>query len=183
MVAETQVFLAAMTPLGELRVALPLAIVVHQLNWPSAFLLSVFGNLLSVFLLLLFLKSFSGFLSKKIKIYRNLFEWFFTRIQKKYHYSLKKYGYPVLVAFTAIPLPMTGGWTAALISFIFGIPFKKALPLIALGVIIAGLIVSFITYSGIALEKYFGWQIIITIFLILVLVWLIRIKNKYYEKK
>ena len=41
----------------------------------------------------------------------------------------------------------TGAWTGALVSAVFGIDLKHAMPAIALGVLIAGIIVSVITYG------------------------------------
>jgi len=38
----------------------------------------------------------------------------------------------------AIPLPFTGAWTGSIAAFLFGIKAKKALPLIFVGVLIAG---------------------------------------------
>lgn len=49
--------------------------------------------------------------------------------------------------FVAIPLPITGGWTAA-----------KAFPLISLEILIAVAIVLSVSHTGIALKQYFGWQ-------------------------
>jgi uncharacterized membrane protein len=51
----------------------------------------------------------------------------------------------------AIPLPITGAWTGSLTSWAFGIPARKAIPLIALGVVFAGIIVTILTESGIRL--------------------------------
>jgi len=45
----------------------------------------------------------------------------------------------------AIPMPFTGAWTGALCAFVFGIPFKRAFPAIAGGVVIAGIIVTLTT--------------------------------------
>ena len=50
-----------------------------------------------------------------------------------------------LVVLVAIPLPLTGAWTASLAAYIFGIPYKKAIPLIFLGLVIAGVIVTLVT--------------------------------------
>ena len=43
-----------------------------------------------------------------------------------------------------------------MIAFVFGIPFKRAFPLITIGILIAGLIVSFLTMTGIAIEGSFS---------------------------
>ena len=44
--------------------------------------------------------------------------------------------------FVAIPLPMTGVWTGTAIAVFLGLKFRHALPAVALGNIIAGLIIS-----------------------------------------
>ena len=47
----------------------------------------------------------------------------------------------------AIPLPGTGAWTGALVAAMLNMRLKKAFPAIALGVLIAAVIVSFATYG------------------------------------
>ena len=70
MTAEIQTFLLSMTPIGELRVALPTALTVYHLGWVKAYLISVFGNLISVIFFLLFLGPLSRWLSKNFRICR-----------------------------------------------------------------------------------------------------------------
>ncbi len=48
----------------------------------------------------------------------------------------------------AIPLPGTGAWTGALVAAMMDLPLKKAFPAIAVGVFIAAVIVSVITYGA-----------------------------------
>jgi len=170
--AELQTFLLAMTPLGELRLSLPLALTVYNLDWQVAFLISIIGNLVPVILILLFLGPLSKFLAANFKVFQRFFTWLFERTRRKHDSKIKKYGYLSLVLFIAIPLPVTGGWTGSLIAFLFDIPFKKAFPLIASGVILAGVIVSLLTQAGIAIEKYFGWQVLAGIFLLIGFYWL-----------
>ena len=52
-----------------------------------------------------------------------------------------------LLAFVAIPLPGTGGWTGALIAALLDIRIRSSFPIIALGILIAGLIISALTYG------------------------------------
>ena len=141
-------FLLAMTPIGEIRVALPVAIAVYHINWVLAYFISVIGNLVPIVFLLLFLGPVSKWLSAKSVLFKKFFDWLFERTRRKNTKQIEKYGYLALVAFVAIPLPLTGAWTGAVIAFLFGIPFKKALPLITLGVAIAGLIVLTLTKIG-----------------------------------
>ena len=164
--AELKTFLWAMTPIGELRVAIPLALTVYKLSLPVAFFLSVAGNLLSVFLILSFLGIFSRWAAVNSRILNKFFVWLFERTRRNHADKVNEYGVYLLPLFVAIPLPITGGWTGSLIAFVFGIPFKKAFPLITLGVLVAGVIVSFLTQAGIILEKNFGWQILLGVILI-----------------
>ena len=96
-----------------------------------------------------------------------------------------------LVIFVALPLPITGGWTGSIVAFLFGIPFRIAFPLIALGVGIAGLVVTSATFFGVVLSKYFSWQVLIGGVVVAIIIWLRynrlikklkRSENKNYEK-
>ena len=54
-----------------------------------------------------------------------------------------------MVVLVAIPLPMTGAWTGSLAAWVFHIPPRSAIPLISLGVLIAGVIVTLLVEGGI----------------------------------
>ena len=51
------------------------------------------------------------------------------------------------MAFVAIPLPGTGGWTGSLVAALLNIDNKKAFKVIAVGVAIAGIIVAALSYG------------------------------------
>ena len=59
-----------------------------------------------------------------------------------------------LLLFVAVPLPGTGAWTGALVAAMLDMPLKKSLPVIALGVLTAGVIMSVITYGLAALLSW-----------------------------
>jgi uncharacterized membrane protein len=141
-------FFLAMTPIGELRASLPVALTMYHMDWAVAFLVSVLGNLVPAALLLLFLRPVSEWFSLKFKTCSRFFDWLFERTKRKTGGRISKYGEIALVSFVAIPLPFTGAWTGAIAAFLFDIPFKKAFPLIAAGVAIAGLIVLILTKTG-----------------------------------
>lgn len=134
--------LIAMLPIAELRGAIPVALGVYDLSIPASYLLSVIGNLIPVVFLLLWLEPVSSFLMKRVKVFDKFFNWFFERTRRKFTKKYEKWGYFALVLFVAIPLPITGAWTGSIAAFLFGIPFKKALPLIICGVLIAGVVVT-----------------------------------------
>ncbi|MBU4298692.1 small multi-drug export protein [Patescibacteria group bacterium] len=167
-----------MTPIGELRIAIPIGLTVYKISPVIVYFFSVLGNLFSVFLILTLLGAFSRWTSKNIYSFNRFFSWLFSKTRKKHYDKVTKYGLYLLPFFVAIPLPATGGWTASLIAFVFGIPFKKAFPLIGLGILAAGLIILFLTRVGITIEKNFGWQLIVGILMIFgISYWLYKKNN------
>lgn len=137
-------FLVAASPVVELRGAIPLALGVYGLPLWQAFFLSVAGSMVPVLFLPL-VGMVSDALSSRSPLLRRFFTWIFSRTRSKHAKSFEVFRDFALVVFVAIPLPLTGAWTATLVAFVFGIPFSRAFPLILLGVIIAAVIVSLIT--------------------------------------
>ena len=60
--------------------------------------------------------------------------------------KIEKYEFWGLVLFVGIPLPGTGAWTGSLIAALLGVKFKKAFPAVILGILIATVIMWFISY-------------------------------------
>lgn len=135
-----RVIFMAMVPFGELRVSIPFAIGIYEMEVAQAFVLSVIGNMLPVAPLLLFLDPVSNWLSR-YSIFGRFFNWLFSRT-RRYNDRMEKYGALGLIPFVAIPLPVTGAWTACAVAFVFGIRCRYAFPTILAGVIIAGVIVT-----------------------------------------
>ena len=140
-----KVFLISMIPIGELRVALPLALTVYKMDLITAFFITVLGNMLPLVAIIYLLEPVSNFLMKHSKFFRWFFNKLFHHTRHRHSKKFEVLEELALVTFVAIPLPMTGGWSGALAAFVFGIKPKKSLPLIFLGVLIAGVIVSLIT--------------------------------------
>ena len=134
------VILMAMTPVGELRAAIPLAIGCYNMGYGESFVLSVIGNMLPVVPLLLFLGPVSNWL-RRYAILDRFFTWLFART-RRHSERMAKYGSLGLIPFVAIPLPVTGAWTACAVAFVFGIRFRYAFVAILAGVLIAGIIVT-----------------------------------------
>ncbi|MGV2687028.1 small multi-drug export protein, partial [Clostridium perfringens] len=61
--------------------------------------------------------------------------------------QILKYEFCGLALFVGIPLPGTGAWTGALIASLLGIKTKKASLAIFVGLIIATIIMTFISYG------------------------------------
>lgn len=135
-------FITAMIPVGELRASIPLALTTYRMGLIESFLISVAGNLVPVAVILWGLDSISRVLMRKFHWANRFFTWLFNRTRRKYSARFKKYSGYALIGFVAIPLPVTGGWTGALIAFVFGIPPRKAMLQISIGVLIAAIIVT-----------------------------------------
>ena len=131
----------SMLPVTELRASLPLALTVYNLPPWQAYFWAVLGNIIPVVFLLYFLEPFSLFLSNKSWLFKQFFNWLFERTRRKHSRKFELFEEMALIIFVAIPLPMTGAWTGSVAAFVFGIPPKKALPLIFLGVCISGIVV------------------------------------------
>ncbi|MDE2861596.1 MAG: small multi-drug export protein [Chloroflexota bacterium] len=146
-------FAAAMTPVGELRLAIPLALLTYDLDWYVALPVAALGNMVPVLILVPGLRRISAILLSFPNPAGRLLLWQQERVRRVQGPRFEKYGSLALVILVAIPLPMTGAWTGSLASWVFGIPPRRAIPLIAIGVAIAGVVVTAVALSGIGLGR------------------------------
>ncbi|MFH1639215.1 MAG: small multi-drug export protein [Chloroflexota bacterium] len=133
-------------PVFELRGSLPVLINFFHFPWYYAFLLAIIGNMLPVPFLLLFWDSLSTLLAR-VSFFQKPLGWLFLRTRRR-GTIVAKYGVIGLLMFVAIPLPVTGAWTASLIAVIFGIKFLPAFMAILGGVVIAGVIITCLSLLG-----------------------------------
>ncbi|MDD4994963.1 MAG: small multi-drug export protein [Patescibacteria group bacterium] len=145
---ELITFFIAMTPIAELRGAIPIALGVFNLSVPSAFFWAWLGNIIPGIFWVFALNFVSRTLSAHSKAFKKFFEWLFRRTHEKFWGQHEKLGSLALVVFVAIPLPVTGVWTGAVAAFIFGIPKTRAILLLSLGALGAAIIVTLI-YLGV----------------------------------
>lgn len=141
---ELTVFVISLMPVLELRGGL-IAARILEMDVLKAFFFCFIGNMLPIPFILLFI--------------RKIFDWMrhwkhlgkvIVRMEKKadkHRPTIEKYGIWGLLLLVAVPLPGTGGWTGALVAAIMDIRIRRALPVIALGVFIAGLIVAGVSFG------------------------------------
>ena len=138
------IFVVSMLPIVELRGGL-IAASILNVEFIRAFIICFIGNILPVpFILLLIEKIFE--LLKKWNPTKKIV----TKLEKKTlskREQLDKYGYWGLLLFVGIPLPGTGAWTGALLAVLLYLDKKKSFIVISLGVIIAGIIMSILSYG------------------------------------
>jgi uncharacterized membrane protein len=148
------IFFISLLPIVELRGAIPAAAIL-DLPWYSAYILSVIGNMLPVpFILLLSRVVLKWMKNSRVKLF-NKFETFLENKIQKGAAKIMKYASFGLLLFVAIPFPGTGAWTGALIAAVMNMRFKYALPMIFLGVLTAGVIMTLASYGSVGLFKIF----------------------------
>ena len=134
------VFIISLCPILECRLGMFTAIVLLQMNPFVGFIISFLGNILPIpFILLLINQIFE--LLKKIPYIKVPIIWLEEKTLKKKD-KIDKYGIWGLLLFVAIPLPGTGGWTGALLASLLHLDRKKSFGVIAVGVFVAGLIIT-----------------------------------------
>ena len=145
-------FLVAMVPVVELRGAIPFG-VVRGLNIWTAIIASVLGNLVPVPFIILFIRRIFAWMRAHMPKLDGLV----TRMEKKAEKNraaVEKYAFWGLAILVAIPLPGTGAWTGALVAAMMEMRLKRAFPAIVIGVVIAGVIVSVVTYGAQAIFSF-----------------------------
>lgn len=125
-------------PVSELRGGLPYALL-SGMPPASAFALAVAANVAIVPLLLGGLAWGEGVLRRWAWSER-IVEGVLSRTRRKGR-LVERLGSIGLILLVAVPLPGTGAWTGALAASMLGIPARRAFPLIAVGVVIAGVLV------------------------------------------
>ena len=138
-------FFSLMVPVVELRGAIPLGVSLG-LSHLGAMVISVVGNLIPVPFIILFIREIFSWIRKHIPKLNNLI----TKIEDRAHVKSEKvlrWSAMGLLIFVAIPLPGTGAWTGALIAALLNMRLKSAMPAISLGVLVAGVLVTGITFG------------------------------------
>jgi uncharacterized membrane protein len=145
---EAAVFLISMIPILELRGGL-LAARLLDISLLRAVPICVIGNIIPIPFILLFIKQIFKWM-KKIKLFRPLIEKLETSAMGRSD-KIKRAEFWGLTVFVGIPLPGTGGWTGALIASLLEVELKKSVPAILLGICIAAVLMSFLSYGALGM--------------------------------
>lgn len=141
------VVIMAALPVAELRLSLPYALIGFGMEPLPAYLLSVLGNMVPIVPILLLFGPAHRLLDD-VWPFRSIFRWLIGRVER-HRPTFERWGPLALVSFVAIPLPVTGAWTGSVAAFVFHVRRRDAFLLLLAGVMIAGLIVMALTYSGV----------------------------------
>lgn len=138
----------AALPVTELRLAIPIAVHLWTMSPFDALLFAFLGNLAPIVPLYFGLMKLRALCEKFFPGLVRPIDAALGRGERKLRDSYARYGALALFLFTAIPLPMTGVWTATAAAVALKIPFKSAFWGIALGALAAGIIVSVLTIGA-----------------------------------
>ena len=138
-------FIISMIPVIELRGAIPIGVGLG-LSHAEAMGISIIGNMLPVPFIILIIRTIFRWMTRKSGKLARLAEKLETKAEGKWD-KIHRYQFFALTIFVAIPLPGTGAWSGALIAAVMNMRLRNALPSILLGVLIAGILVSGITYG------------------------------------
>lgn len=137
--------LVSMVPVVELRGGIPFGVALGLTHW-EAWLAAVIGNMLPLAFIVAYIRQIFQWMRVRMPSLDRLVD----QLERKAHLKgrkVTKYKYLGLMIFVAIPLPGTGGWTGALVAAFLDMPLRRALPALFFGVLIAGFLVTGITFG------------------------------------
>ena len=136
-------FFISMLPIIELRGGIVFA-AARGVPFVQAFAVCFLGNILPAPFILLFIRKILRFL-ESFKYTKNLVEKIENRAHAKSE-KVQKYQMLGLFLLVAVPLPGTGAWMGSLVSALMDLRIKKSFPVIALGILTAGVIMSILSF-------------------------------------
>ena len=122
---------------------------------------------------------------KDKKLTKKFFTWCLEKGEKGGEKLKKSAGnsgiFWALLLFVGIPLPGTGAWTGTLAASFLNLDFKTSISAVALGVILAGIIMSL----GSKIVATLGWSGVIAIIALILVAILVSVfvKKKRYAKR
>lgn len=138
------IFIISLMPILELRGGM-LAATLLKIPYIKALIICIIGNILPIPFVLLFLEKILE-IFEKWNVTRKVVRWLEKKADSKRE-QIDKYGYWGLILFVGIPLPGTGAWTGSLVAIMLGLDKKKSFICIVIGVILASVIMSILSYG------------------------------------
>lgn len=148
------VILLAFVPVGEVRLAVPVAILHHHMGWAEAFVWALLGNLLVLPLAwwlyprlerLLRRSPRAGALLDRVK----------ARTRRRSTRRVERFEELAIALVIALPLPGSGAWTGMLVAHLFGLPWKKVAPAAYAGCVGATVLAVALVEAGLLAFPFF----------------------------
>lgn len=137
--------LVSMVPVVELRGGIPFGVVAGLPVW-AAWLAAVIGNIIPAPFIIVYIRRILQWMRRRLPRLNSVVD----KLEQKAHLkgqTVSKYKYLGLAIFVAIPLPGTGAWTGALAAAFLDMPLRRAVPSIVVGVLVAGIAISILTFG------------------------------------
>ena len=139
-------FVFSMFPITECRLTIPFGILVFGLPWYVVFFICVTSNIIIGLFLIVALGWLINIFSR-IDFVKNLIDKLIYSSKEKYQ-KYNRFKSSGLLLFVGIPLPGTGAWTGALISYVIGLHKGLSMISLAQGVILSGIIMTILSLTG-----------------------------------
>jgi len=139
-------------PIIEQRGAIPIGILVYNLDPVLVTLVSYVGSLIPMFFIIFCFSPIFKWLGTK-----KILKWFYDFVDKKVtkgQKKVEKYETIGLSLFVAIPLPVTGVWTGSAVAAFMQMNKKKALISVSVGAAISAVVIAIICYVAPKLLGY-----------------------------
>ncbi len=146
-------FILSLLPISELRGAIPYGLS-QYLSLPGVLVTAIVGNFIPVIPVYLGIQGVARYLSSRYLWAKRFFDWLFARTRRKTK-GVECSEFFGLAIFVGIPLPMTGAWTGAIAASLLGIPWKRAVLSIFLGILIAAAVVTTVCLGCITAFSFF----------------------------
>ena len=137
--------LVSMIPIIELRGGIPFGVALG-LPYYMAFPAAVIGNIIPAPFIIVYIRRIFQWMRRYIPRLNHMVD----KLERKAHLKgqkVSKYKYIGLWLFVAIPLPGTGAWTGSLAAAFLDMRLRSALPAIFTGILIAGFLVTGLTFG------------------------------------
>ena len=138
-------------PTLELRASIPYGYLMlsqdGQLHWAAVAALCIVANFLLAPLVWFFVHYVMEFFLR-VPFIKRIYDWAVKRAQRRVEPYVRKYGTVGLALFIGVPLPGSGVYTGCLWAYLLGYRFRDYLWASALGVLIAGAVVTALVVSG-----------------------------------
>ena len=141
------IIMLAALPLIELRGAIPVGIVLFELNPAVVFCLAAIGNMLPVPIIMGVLGPLLRSAEGMPRLHSAL-----DRVLQRAKHQAEDWGsgnvFWALAFFVGVPLPGTGAWSGAVVAWVMGMQLRDGVLANGMGVLIAGLLVTVLSCMG-----------------------------------
>lgn len=135
-------------PFLELRASIPYGILKANLDWALVFLVCVVTNIILGAVLYPLIDRIVRIVTR-IGFIDSLYKMYVKRTQRGIEKYVGRYGELGVAIFIGIPLPGSGVYSGALAAYLIGLDYRKFIIADIIGVLIAGIIVTIVSLTGV----------------------------------